>query len=66
MSEVHPHGRPRRRPAATPLNWAGPRPFLRRKCHPVLPGIFDPAFSIALLHRSPIRHAVLGLAVRSQ
>ena len=63
MPEMHLHGRPCRLPATTPLTWAGPWPYLLRKLRPVLVAI---ALSIALLSRTPLRQAMLGLSVHSQ
>ena len=66
MLEAHQHGRPRYRPAATPLNWEGPCPYLLQKLYHVRPGIFEPTFYVALLTCYLLHQAVLGLAVHSQ
>ena len=66
MPEVYPYIRPSHRLATTPFNWAGPRPCLCRKCHRGRPGLVTPAFSVALLPRTPLLHAEMGLAVRIQ
>ena len=63
---MYPRLRPCWRLAATPLYWEGYRPCLCRELHPVLPWLVAPFFSVALLPRSPLLYAVLGLVVRSQ
>ena len=61
VTEVNPHRRPHCRPSTTPFDLAGPWSCLRGKHHPEIPGIFAPAFLVALLPRPPFFYAVMGL-----
>ena len=61
--EVHPHGLLLLCLATIPLNRDGNRPGIIWKQHPVFHGLVSPSVSITLLHQSPLRHAVLNLAM---